>query len=50
MPNAATARNLRTHINALALDLAACRTVAETRAVKVAIRTAEFALTALVAK
>lgn len=40
------ARNLRNYINALSLDLARCQTVAEARAVKVAIREAEFALTA----
>lgn len=47
--NAATSRatNLRAHLNALSLELAACQTRAEVRAVKVAIRTAEFGLTEL---
>ena len=47
MNTAATARSLRTYLNALSIELAACQTAAERRAVKVAIRTAEFALTAL---
>ncbi len=47
MNRAATnqAKNLRNYINALSLDLAACQTAAEVRAVKIAIRSAELALT-----
>lgn len=44
---ARTAKNLRVYINALGQDLARCTTAAETRAVKVAIRAAEFKLTDL---
>lgn len=41
------AASLRIYLNALSLELAACQTVAEVRAVKQAIQVAEFALTAL---
>ena len=45
MPNAATARNLRTYLDTLSVELAACQTAAQTRSVKLAIRVAEIALT-----
>ena len=49
MPHAAVTatKHLRDYLNALAIDLAACQTAAETRCCKQAIRAAEFELTAL---
>ena len=49
MSNTGTRRaaTLRTHINALAAELATCQTAAEVRCLKQAIRSAEFELTQL---
>lgn len=45
--NTRRARNLRTYLNALSLDLAGCQTPAEVRCLKQAVRAAELELTAL---